>query len=171
MDCHQSCFPKLPNNRGQSLNASVGGFLFNFQHPKHLVALVINTRQLVQNNAAEIVRLRKQILETLPYRDKGPKQLAEWSAACTEFHDQYESLAFPGGTLSARRRMRAGNQEAIEYGIAFLEVRPYFFRSGYMYQEYMRVLRNCPLSKSQRHRYDRIREKYMIYRENCRRSP
>ena len=96
--------------------------------------------------------------------------MAAWNHACSEFRNNYEALSFPGGTLGAQDRMRSGDNEAIEYAIAFLEVRPYFFRSGYMYQEFMRVLRNCPLSDSQRRRYDRVREKYLVYRAGRRRS-
>ena len=121
-------------------------------------------RQLIQRNAAQIVQLHRRIGETFIFRDEGPEQRAEWSQACENFHDNYEELAFPGGARDARHRMRAGEFEAIEYAIAFLEVRPYFFRSGYMYHEFMRVLRNCPLSGSQRKRYDRIRAKYLLYR-------
>ena len=131
----------------------------------------MSLRQKIQTNAAKISELRQRVLETCTFRDDGPEQKAEWKQACSEFHEQYQNLAFPGGTFDARHRMRAGDEEAIEYAIAFLEVRPFFFRSGYMYQEYMRVLRNCPLSDAQRQRYDRIRAKYLAYRQTRRRTP
>ena len=131
----------------------------------------MNLRQQVQSNAAKIVELRRRVLETCIFRDDGAEQKAEWKQACSEFHEHYYDLAFPGGVFGARDRMRAGDEHAIEYAIAFLEVRPFFFRSGYMYQEYMRVLRNCPLSISQRQRYDRIHAKYLLYRETRRRTP
>ena len=127
-------------------------------------------RQKIQRNAAIIAQLHRNNLETHALRDQGAEQMAAWNHACSEFRNNYEALAFPGGTLGARDRMRSGDNEAIEYAIAFLEVRPYFFRSGYMYQEFMRVLRNCPLSDSQRRRYDRVREKYLVYRAGRRRS-
>lgn len=64
-----------------------------------------------------------------------------------------------------RERLRAGEKEAIDYALDFIEVRPYFFRSGYMYQDFLRVLRNCPLSDSQRYRYDQLRARYDEYRK------
>ena len=129
-----------------------------------------NYKELVQRNSKAIIELRRQISETFLFRDDGPEQMAEWSQACSNFHDSYDSLAFPGGARRARHSLREGDAHAIEYAIAFLEVRPYFFRSGYMYKEFIRVLRNCSLTGPQRKRYDIMREKYLRYRENRRRT-
>jgi hypothetical protein len=127
-------------------------------------------KSLIQRNAPEIVRLYNRIKETVEYRDMGPVERNQWSDACAEFHTQYQSLAFVGGVSTARERLRRGETDAIEYALDFLEVRPYFHRSGYMYKDFMRVLRNCPMSASQRTRYSRIRERYQQYRET-RRQP
>ena len=130
----------------------------------------MHLRQQIQRNASRIAELHRRVHKTFAERDKGPEQRSAWKLACNDFHNNYESLAFPGGTHDARDRMRSGDSEAIEYAIAFLEVRPYFFRSGYMYQDFMRVLRNCPLYIGQRARYERVREKYLEYRKTRRRS-
>lgn len=114
--------------------------------------------------------LYQRIHQTLARRDDGPKQRQEWKDACSEFHAKYESLAFIGGADTARDRLRDGDAVAIEYALDFLEVRPYFFRSGYLYKDLMRVLRNCPLSNAQRIRYDKIRERYNEYRAHRRRT-
>ena len=127
-------------------------------------------RNQVTRNANEIARLYGRIRETLCFRDDGPDQKAEWRDACSDFHAQYDDLAFPGGVYTARERLRAGDEQAIEYAIAFLEVRPYFFRSGYMYKDFMRVLRNCPLSVDQRKRYNQVRENYLVYRKKRRQT-
>ncbi len=118
----------------------------------------------IQNNAQEIARLHQQMHAAIDRRSDGPKEQAQWQAVCREFHEAYQSLAFPGGPRDARHRLRAGDQNAIEYALAFLEVRPYFFRSGYMYKEYMRVLRNCPLTADQRSRHDILLAAYQQYR-------
>ena len=116
--------------------------LFGFKSISSFQTERMNLRQQVQSNAAKIVELRRRVLETCIFRDDGAEQKAEWKQASSEFHEHYYDLAFPGGVFGARDRMRAGDEHAIEYAIAFLEVRPFFFRFGYMYQEYMRVLRN-----------------------------
>ena len=118
----------------------------------------------IQNNAREIVSLHQRLHEAFAHRDDNAQSHARWEEACAEFHRRYELLAFPGGPRNARDLLRAGDQEAIEYALAFLEVRPYFFRSGYMYKDFIRVLRNCPLSTSQRSRYEQLREAYQQYR-------
>lgn len=134
------------------------------------VGQCMHLKQQIQRNATRITELHRRVHETWAERNKGPEENSAWKLACHEFHDNYESLAFPGGTYNARNRMRSGDDKAIEYAITFLEVRPYFFRSGYMYQDFMRVIRNCPLSVAQRTRYDRIREKYLEYLKTRRQS-
>lgn len=119
----------------------------------------------IQQNARVITLLHERIHETFKHRDDNASSRAVWENACAEFHKGYQELAFPGGTTNVRERLRAGDVEAIEYAIDFLEIRPYFFRSGYMYKDFMRVLKNCPLTLSQRIRFEAIRERYEQYRK------
>lgn len=119
----------------------------------------------IRENARLISRLHGRIHETFAHRNKSNAQRDEWKTACAEFHERYASLAFLGGLLDARDRLRSGDNDAIDYALDFLEVRPYFFRSGYMYKDFMRVLRNCPLSPSQRERYDRLHDAYKKFLE------
>ena len=120
----------------------------------------------IQENARAIGQLHRRVHETYARRDYSAECRKLWEDACSEFHEKYDQLAFLSGTIDARERLRDGDTDALEYALDFLEVRPYFFRSGYMYNDFMRVLKNCPLSPSQRKRYDAIRERYMDYREN-----
>lgn len=122
----------------------------------------------IQQNARVISQLHERIHETYANRDDDGQSKAAWQEACTAFHAQYEELAFPGGTFTMRERLRAGDTEAIEYALDFIEIRPYFFRSGYMYKDFLRVLKNCPLSGGQRKRYDRVKAKYDAYRDKRR---
>ena len=124
----------------------------------------------IRENARFISRLRGRIHETFAHRNKGKSQRDKWAAACREFHEKYDTLAFLGGSLDARDRLRSGDSDAIDYALDFIEVRPYFFRSGYMYKDFMRVLRNCPLSSSQRMRYDRLYSAYKQFLEQRRGS-
>lgn len=118
----------------------------------------------IQQNAHAITQLHERIHETFAHRDDNEQCRELWKDACSEFHNKYDGLAFLGGTSDIRERLRAGDKEAIEYALDFIEVRPYFFRSGYMYKDFIRVLRNCPLSDSQRKRYDQLKSRYDEYR-------
>ena len=125
-------------------------------------------KTMIHQNTLAIAQLYSRIQETLKFRSDGPHQREEWVNACAEFHAKYDQLAFIGGVETARDRLRAGEAEAIDYALDFLEVRPYFIRSGYLYKDLMRVLRNCPLSQAQRRRYDDMVQQYSDYRDRRR---
>jgi len=121
-------------------------------------------KEKLLQNAEEINRLHKRIHETFLSRGKGEKQRSEWEQACKEFRDNYDSLAFPGGLSGAYERILSGDREAIEAGLSFLECRPYFFRSGYMFKDILRKLKRAPLDGKQVARLEEINIKYENYR-------
>jgi len=109
-------------------------------------------KSTILNNAAEIVRLHSRVHETVKHREEGPGKRREWEVACAEFHKRYDELAFPGGYSGAFDRMMEGDAETLEAAICFLECRPYFFRSGYMFKDLLRKCKKAPLSSKQRSR-------------------
>lgn len=118
----------------------------------------------MMSNAQEIERLRARIDETVKVRDKGPKEKAAWEAACREFHARYNALAFPGGYADALDRVVSGDAAAIEAALCFLELRPRFFRSGYMYKDILRKTKRAQLSESQASRLAQVQEENEAYR-------
>lgn len=58
----------------------------------------------------------------------------------------------------------AGDPETMEAAICFLEVRPYFFRSGYMFDHLIRKTRHAPLSEEQRMRWQGVYDKREAWR-------
>jgi len=115
-----------------------------------------NLKILIQCNAAEISRFNKRIHETVLHRGSSARQNDQWIRACDDFHARYDRLAFLGGYFGASVRLLAGDQTGIEAALCFLEVRPYFFRSGYMYQELLRKLKRVPLTPEQEARLDQV---------------
>jgi hypothetical protein len=91
-------------------------------------------KRRILENTAEIVRLDARNKETRRNREKSPVKRREFEQACAEFHERYAGLAFPGGYGGALERISSGDPEAMEAAICFLECRPYFFRSGYMFK-------------------------------------
>lgn len=104
---------------------------------------------LIERNSAEAARLHGRIHETFAKRDVSPEKRGEWKQACEVFHRRYDELAFPGGYDGALDRLVAGDQETMEAAICFLEMRPYFFRSGYVFDALLRKAKHAPLSPGQ----------------------
>lgn len=119
-------------------------------------------------NAEEIRRLHARINETYRNRGKAPGATELWSRACEEFHARYDGLAFPGGYDTALERIKNGDAEAIESALCFIEIRPYFFRSGYMYKIFMRKLKRAPLSDKQSKRFATVVQAYEEWRQKRR---
>jgi hypothetical protein len=118
----------------------------------------------IRENADELVRLHALIHETNRNRGEGALQRAQWQAACDEFHTRYNGLAFPGGYDGALDRISSGEALAMEAGLCFLECRPYFFRSGYMYKDILRRLKRAPLSELQTSRLRLIQKRLKEWR-------
>lgn len=124
-------------------------------------------RQKIQENAEEIVRLHSRIHETYAHRSKSSEKMQEWKRACAEMHSRYAGLAFPGGYHGGDvlDRILNGDPQAMETAICFLEVRPYFFRSGYMFKDILRKCRRAPLTRNQAERLTAIEKRLLEWRE------
>jgi hypothetical protein len=102
-------------------------------------------RARILENASISNRLTAAIHDTFEVRDRDAASYAAWKAATAEFHARYDRLAFPGGYEGALERIESGDAETIEAAVVFLEVRPFFFRSGYMRTALLRrIVRLAP---------------------------
>src|SRR5579864_678126 len=122
-------------------------------------------KERIRENAAEIVRLHSRIHETVRHRHENPKKRLEWEQACAEFHKRYSNLAFPGGYEGALQRITSGDPSTMEAAICFLECRPYFFRSGYMFKDILRRCRKAPRTSEQTARLKVIEQKLLEWRQ------
>lgn len=123
------------------------------------------TKEWLLRNAEVIRKLHSRIHETYSQRSTAPGATAEWQRACAEFRERYDSLAFPGGADTAVKRMLNGDAEAIEAALCFVEIRPYFFRSGYMFKIFLRKLRRAQLDARQAERYERVVQNYEKWKQ------
>jgi len=122
-------------------------------------------RSQMTENAAEINRLYRRIRETFERRDESDGLRQEWSKACAEAHLRYSELCLPGGWHpDFYDRLKAGDSEAIEVALCFLEVRPYFFRSGYHWKEILQKCKRAPMSREQSERFKALLENYNEWR-------
>jgi hypothetical protein len=127
-------------------------------------------RTLILANSEEVQRLRERINETFRLRGRSKEHRERWQTACREFNTRYDQLAFPGGYSTAKQKIAAGDLDAIEAALCFVEIRPYFFRSGYMFKELLPKLKRANLSSEQRERLARVLLAYQDWRETKRRS-
>lgn len=111
----------------------------------------------IRGNADEIARLHARIHETVRKRGQSEAKRQLWQRACQEFHARYDRLAFPGGLTGAFERLAAGDPETMEAAICFVELRPYFFRSGYLFEKLLRKARHAPLTEAQAARLETVR--------------
>ena len=109
----------------------------------------ITTQNHFEANAAELRSLHEAIHIAFARRSESVAHLQEWQAACRRFHEAYDRLAFPGGLARGLSLLANGDPAMIEESIRFLEVDPWFFRSGYIKAEIIRHLRRAPLSPAQ----------------------
>jgi hypothetical protein len=127
----------------------------------------MNTWDLKRNiaaNAAEIARLHARIHETVRHRGKSEKESEAWQKACAEFHARYDALDFPGGYEAGLAGISSGDPTAVEVGLCFLELRPYFFRSDYMYKMLLRGIKRASLSPEQFGRLQAVLERQVQWR-------
>ena len=101
----------------------------------------------IRRNAEQINQLKRWIDETYQYRDQNDHRRKEWEAACADFHSRYDALVFPGWLSGAYERIVEGDREALEAAICFLECRPYFFRSGYIFKDLLRKAKTCAIER------------------------
>lgn len=123
-----------------------------------------------QDNAKHLRDLNARMWETFRKHPHGP----EHHAACTEFHGQYEELAFPGGLENAFQKLADNEKQTVETAICFLEADPLYFRSGYAKEKMIRRLKHCTLTGGQKKRLAKLlinavgQIKHREYREYAR---
>lgn len=122
------------------------------------------TKRSILDAANRIEEIRKKFLAT-----KNKKMLYP----C----DEIDQLSFPGGLASAITALRNKDPLAIKNGILFLEVDPFFFRSGYIKERVIRALKKVSLSIAQKKKLqqiiiDSLSKKYRReFKEYCRLAP
>jgi hypothetical protein len=123
-------------------------------------------KETISNNAREASRLHAALHETARRRDESSEARDAWLRAVREFQERYNDLAFPEGYDGALDRLLAGDALAMEAAICFLELRPFFFHSGFMFKDLLRKSRKAPLSTEQRLRLDAIEDAVVQWRKD-----
>jgi hypothetical protein len=85
----------------------------------------------------------------------GPECFALWHQAAARFHAAIRD-AYPPGFWADIKRLREGDMGGLETAVAFLEADPWFFRSGYVKEMLIRLVRRMELPKAYAGRLEKV---------------
>ena len=125
-------------------------------------------KEEITAHANEIAEIHDRVRRNFRLRNISCEAHRAWRDAAAELRTRYDGLAFPGGAGTATKRVRAGKPDAMEAAVCFLELRPYFFRSGYMFKDILRVCRHAPLSEEQQVRLSNVEQRYRLWQKQKR---
>jgi hypothetical protein len=123
-------------------------------------------RRTILDNAAEIVCLRTSVREAFARRSESAQMWKAWEQASAELSARYDSLAFPRGLNGAFERIDSGDPDTVEAALCFLETRPYFFCSGYIFKDILRRCKRASLSSEQAARLAVVMERAAEWRRH-----
>ena len=115
---------------------------------------MLTPQQICEAETSENAHHRR-IGEAFLNRSDGPEAWERWKQVCADWHASRKPTDFlwEGST---RQRLRSGDPGAVEDAILFLEIDPWFFRSGYLKERVLGALKCAPLSSRQRERLRHI---------------
>ncbi len=101
-------------------------------------------KKIIKSEAEKMHKLHQAVHITLQTRSK---DRANWQKACEEFHSyisEIDSLIY-----KVYEEDEYSDAELLEFVIAFLEIDPLFFRSGYIKEEMLRKIKRSSLTPKQ----------------------
>jgi hypothetical protein len=109
---------------------------------------------LIESEGAKLEELHAAINRTVVHRDRDQRSRREWEAACAAFHNYV--LPLDRYLEPACDEDRYTDRELLEFAIRFLELDPWFFRSGYLKQILITRLKRSDLDVSAKERLRRV---------------
>jgi hypothetical protein len=103
----------------------------------------------------ELNALHARVHEIFRIRGKGVAARRKWEEACALLRG-YTHPVFSLADAAVLTQIRAGDTVRRQEALLFLEADPWFFRSGYMKEKFLRALKRCALSDTEKERLVRI---------------
>jgi hypothetical protein len=107
----------------------------------------------VAERVARVGESSEALAAAVDRRDESPEELSQWKVAGRRWQAALDALY--AGVADDAERMRAGEPHGVEAAIAFLELDPWCFRSGYAKQKLLGMLSYQELTAEQA---DRLRQ-------------
>ncbi len=112
-----------------------------------------NLTEMITEEGAKLGELHAQVHQTLLHRDRDAKSRSEWELACTAFHSYVSRMDYH--IERACKNVRYNEKQLLEFVVCFLEVDPWFYRSGYLKEVFLTRLKRSDLN-------DAIKERLRI---------
>lgn len=120
-------------------------------------------RSGIGERAGDLVRLRQELERTYAAGDGSEKADRAWALAAERFGEATKAFYAPFTGLGGA--IRAGERDAIDSAVRFLEADPWCFRSGYLKAELMSALANAPLRDDDKRRLHGVVMNRLKHRE------
>lgn len=113
------------------------------------------TRNQILNDEHTSNAQHQQIDQTYAKRNESESAWQAWVDACETWHDSILASDFLWND-ETRQKIRKGDREAIEDTLLYLEVDPWYFRSGYLKEHIISSLKQAPLTELDKERIRQI---------------
>lgn len=113
------------------------------------------TPQQIREVESAVNAYKEQIHGTFLKRSESREAWERWRQACDKWHSSCQPTDYLWEN-STREKLLSGDQEVIEDAILFLEVDPWFFRSGYLKERVIVGLKRAELTTLQRRRLQQV---------------
>ena len=105
------------------------------------------SRGQIERAERDINALTARVHQTWEARKQSPQHWREWQRATDDFRNYQSSVAalWKAETLAL---IGAGDRNALEGALSFLEADAYFYRSGYLKEKVLHAIKNAPWERN-----------------------
>lgn len=113
-----------------------------------------NFRKMIAKCEAEVNELHQKLRKTVEHREKSSHQHEQWQRAAKRFRE-YHSPVYD----IVEQCLKFGllhDQKLREFAFEYINLDPYFFRSGYMLESLLQRVKKLPLTDSEKTSIQRL---------------
>ena len=114
----------------------------------------VDFTELIAEEGARLGELHAEVHRTFLQRDRDAESRLDWERACDAFHSYGSRM--DSYIERACKQSRYSDRKLLEFVVCFLEVDPWFFRSGYLKQIFLTRLKRSDLDEATQGRLRRV---------------
>jgi hypothetical protein len=109
------------------------------------------TESQIKQVEKDMNHLHSEVMRLFLLRGNSDVSRAEWSKACESWHKYKASTSFLW-SKEFKESIKRNDETAISDAILFLEIDPYYFRSGYLKERLIVLLKSVDLNRRNKNR-------------------